>query len=98
MHYTSDGISIALLRSLLDDNKIPYQFYANRSDIRGGGTLGNIANAHLSLISVDIGLPQLSMHSIYETAGSKDVDALIAASRVFYAAHLCVANDSFVLK
>lgn len=98
LHYTSDGISIALFRSLLDDNKIPYQFYANRSDIRGGGTLGNIANAHLSLISVDIGLPQLSMHSIYETAGSKDVDALIAASRAFYAAHLCVANDSFALK
>ena len=49
------------------------QTYANRSDIAGGSTLGNIVMSQVSMASADIGLPQLAMHSAYETAGVKDV-------------------------
>lgn len=51
---------------------VPFQEFTNRSDMAGGSTLGNISNAHVSLNTVDVGLPQLAMHSPYETAGVKD--------------------------
>lgn len=86
--YTSDGLSAAIFKDLLDRKNIPTQFFANRSDVRGGSTLGNISNAHSSLVSVDIGLAQLAMHSPMETCGCKDVFYMIEAIKAFYSAHL----------
>ena len=63
---------------------MPYQTYTNRSDIPGGSTLGNISTAHVSVSSVDIGLPQLAMHSAVETAGAKDTGYAIEALTEFY--------------
>ncbi len=75
--YTTDGRSEALIRKLCRDNNIPVQTYANRSDIAGGSTLGNLSNRHVSVSTIDIGLPQLAMHSSYETAGTYDTQYLI---------------------
>ncbi len=66
--YTSDGLGSALLKKLMDDHRIPYQVYTNRSDQRGGSTMGNISLSHVSVVSVDIGLAMLAMHSSLETA------------------------------
>ena len=96
--YTSDGLSSALLKSLMDKNKLPYQYFANRSDSRGGSTLGNISNAHVSLLSVDIGLAQLSMHSPLETAGVKDIDYMIKTIKAFLKAHLTIKDNTYELK
>lgn len=81
--YTTDGRSEALIRKLCRDNGIPVQTYANRSDIAGGSTLGNLSNRHVSLSTVDIGLPQLAMHSSYETAGTYDTQYLIDLTKAF---------------
>lgn len=70
--YTTDARSDAHLRLLCRKADIPFQTYTNRSDIAGGSTLGNLSNRHISVDTVDIGLPQLAMHSSYETAGSYD--------------------------
>lgn len=91
--YTSDGLSAAIFTSLLDEHKIPYQYFTNRSDMRGGSTLGNISNGQVSLLSLDIGLPQLAMHSPLETAGVKDVESMIDAVKVFYSIHLKMLED-----
>ena len=40
--------------------------------------------AQVSMNTVDIGLPQLAMHSAYETAGAKDLEYLVKALSVFY--------------
>ncbi|MDO4647509.1 MAG: M18 family aminopeptidase, partial [Eubacteriales bacterium] len=61
--YTTDGISEAIFRKICDKAEVPYQYFTNRSDMAGGSTLGNIANTKVSLNTVDIGLPQLAMHS-----------------------------------
>ena len=45
---------------------------------------GNIANAHVSMNTVDIGLAQLAMHSSYETAGAKDTESLIKAAKILF--------------
>ncbi|MCR5420443.1 MAG: M18 family aminopeptidase [Lachnospiraceae bacterium] len=70
--YTTDACSEARLKALCKKASIPYQEYTNRSDIAGGSTLGNLSNRHISINTVDIGLPQLAMHSSYETGGSMD--------------------------
>ena len=70
--YTSDGVSIAIFRDICKKVNIPIQFFANRSDMEGGSTLGNIAMSQVSMNAIDIGLPQLAMHSAYDTAGVKD--------------------------
>lgn len=57
---------------------------SNRSDIAGGSTLGNISNTQVALNTVDIGLPQLAMHSPYETAGVKDTEYLVQAAQEFF--------------
>ncbi|MFZ2945290.1 MAG: hypothetical protein WA042_07820, partial [Blautia wexlerae] len=35
--------------------------------------------------TVDIGLAQLAMHSVYETTGAKDTESLVKAATVFFA-------------
>ena len=83
--YTTDGISAAMMQDICKRAEVPCQTYANRSDIVGGSTLGNISTAHVSVNTVDIGLPQLAMHSAYETAGAKDIQYLVRALTTFFA-------------
>lgn len=85
--YTSDGMSIAVVKELAARADVPLQYFANRSDKVGGSTLGNIAMSHVSVKCVDIGLPQLAMHSCYETAGIKDTWYMVQLMREFYGSH-----------
>mgnify|MGYP000707162584 CR=1 FL=1 len=85
--YTSDGLSIAAAKLLAEKAGVPLQYFANRSDKVGGSTLGNLAMAQVSMNAVDIGLPQLAMHSCYETAGARDIVSLIRLMEEFYASH-----------
>lgn len=82
--YTTDAVSAAMFKSLCLEEGVPFQTFANRSDLPGGSTLGNLSSAHVSLNTVDVGLAQLAMHSPYETGGIKDTCYLIAVSRRFY--------------
>lgn len=82
--YTTDALSGARMKSICREAGVPFQTYANRSDIAGGSTLGNISNAHVSIASVDIGLPQLAMHSAVETAGSRDTEYAVRALGQFF--------------
>ncbi len=91
--YTSDAVSKALFRRIMEGAKVPVQFYSNRSDIAGGGTLGNVSNRHFSLNTVDIGLAQLSMHSSYETAGTKDVSYMIQGMKAFFESSIMAVSD-----
>jgi len=86
--YTSDAVSTGLFKLFCDKAGAKYQTYANRADMPGGSTLGNISNAHVSLVSVDVGLPQLAMHSSYETAGADDTEALISALKTVFSSSL----------
>ena len=79
--YTTDGYSAAVVRDVCRAHEIPLQDFANRSDIPGGSTLGNISTAHVSIPSADVGLAQLAMHSAFETAGVKDTEALAGLVR-----------------
>ena len=82
--YATDAMSAAEIRILCEEAGVPCQTYANRSDIAGGSTLGNISTSHVSVASADIGLPQLAMHSAVETGGVKDTKYAVEMFRVFF--------------
>ncbi len=82
--YTTDAVSGAIMRAICRQAGVPYQTFANRSDMPGGSTLGNISQSQVALNTVDIGLPQLAMHSPYETAGAKDTAYLAKAAGVLF--------------
>ena len=84
LNYTTDALSEAIFKKICKLADVPYQDYTNRSDQRGGGTLGAISQTQLSIPSVDIGLAQLAMHSTYETCGVKDVEYMLKALSKFY--------------
>lgn len=75
--YAGDAEAVAMTRLLLEDNDIPWQRYVNRSDIRGGSTLGSLLSANLPIRTMDIGVPVLAMHSARELMAHDDEDSLI---------------------
>jgi len=83
--YATDAITAAQVKELCREADVPVQVYSNRSDIAGGVTLGNISVAHVSVPTVDIGLPQLAMHSALETAGSRDTAYAVRMFQTFFA-------------
>lgn len=91
--YTTDAVSCAVFAQICAQAGVPVQHFSNRSDIPGGSTLGNIANTHISMNTVDIGLAQLAMHSAYETAGTDDVAHMIRALTAFYNAQIATLRD-----
>lgn len=82
--YATNAFSAAYFKKLCKDHDIPTQTFTNHSDNPCGSTLGNISNTVIAMPTVDIGLPQLAMHSSYETAGVKDTAYLVDAVTKFY--------------
>jgi len=65
--------------------------------MRGGSTLGNISNSHVSLNTIDIGVPQLAMHSAYETAGIKDTYYMVTAMKGFFESDINFAEGEYTV-
>ena len=95
--YCTDGVSAAIFRKVCAMADVPVQTYCNRADVPGGSTLGNISLAHVSVPTADIGLPQLAMHSCYETAGVQDALSLEQAMTAYYGLTLAVSEDDYSL-
>lgn len=92
-NYATDAWSAALFRVICTRAGVPVQLYANRADMPGGSTLGNIANTQVSLPTVDIGAAQLAMHSAYETAGAADTAYLYRAIKQAFETTLTAVSD-----
>ena len=95
--YCTDGMAAALLRQVCQEVDVNVQTYCNRADLPGGSTLGNISLGHVSIPTADIGLPQLAMHSSYETAAVADALALEKAMTAYYGKTLEVTEQGFTL-
>ena len=91
--YTTDSLSAAIFTRICENVEVPVQLFTNRSGIRGGGTLGNISTTHVSVPSVDIGLPQLAMHSACETSGTVDNEYMVKAIKEFYENYLTIDEE-----
>ncbi len=82
--YATDASCISVIEDICRRSHIPYKKFSNRSDIKGGATLGAISSALLSMKTVDIGVPILAMHSARELMGTKDQSALVALASEFF--------------
>ena len=76
--YAGDAEAVAIVRALCEERGIVHQDFVNRSDSRGGSTLGSIASALVPVRTMDVGVPILAMHSARETMGAADEMALTA--------------------
>ena len=91
--YTTDALSNAFIKTVFDKANVSYQHYTNRSDQRGGSTLGSISTTQVSIPSVDIGLAQLAMHSALETAGVLDFDQMVKGIKGFFESNLKINQN-----
>ena len=96
--YTSDALSSCIVKKICENEKLNYQEYTNRSDLRGGSTLGNISNSEVSLISVDIGLAQLAMHSSYEIMGLNDIIDMVNLTKAFFSSDITISNTAITIE
>ena len=98
LSYCTDGVSAAIFRKVCAKADAPVQTYCNRADIPGGSTLGRISLGKVSIPTADIGLPQLAMHSSYETAAVADALSLEKAMTAYYGSTLEATETGYVLK
>lgn len=82
--YATDGYGIAVLRGIGQAHNIPIQRYVNRSDIRGGSTIGAIIETNTGIRNIDIGNAILGMHSVREFGGVKDHQHMIDLMKEFF--------------
>ena len=96
--YATDAYSAAVFRAICEKAGVPCQSFANRADSPGGSTLGNISAGRVSVPTVDVGLPQLAMHSCWETAGVMDADHMVKAMSVYFSCNYRGDGVSFSLE
>ena len=84
--YATDATSTGVIEGICRALNIPYKKFSNRSDVKGGSTLGSISSALLTMRTVDVGVPMLAMHSARELMGVKDQEALVRLAEAFFKA------------
>jgi len=82
--YSTDSYASAVFKSICEKAGVPCQTFVNRSDLRGGTTIGPITAGKLNIPVIDMGAPVLSMHSIRELASVKDNEYTIKAFTEFF--------------
>ncbi|KZL68883.1 aspartyl aminopeptidase (zinc I metalloprotease) [Colletotrichum tofieldiae] len=82
--YATNSPGIVLLQECARLAGVPLQLFVVRNDSPCGSTIGPMLSAKLGVRTLDLGNPQLSMHSIRETGGSADVGHAIKLFESFY--------------
>lgn len=82
--YASNSVTASFFRHLCNSLQVPVQSFVTRSDMGCGSTIGPITASKIGVDTVDIGLPTWAMHSIRETAGTKDLAYLVRVLTAFY--------------
>ena len=90
--YATTSVTSALFRQLCDEVDVPVQTFVSRSDLGCGSTIGPITSSRLGVPTLDVGIPQLAMHSCREMTGSQDPLRLSRVLEAFFnrAGHLAI--------
>ncbi len=96
--YTTDAVSDGVIRKIAERIDNPLQSFSTRADMPSGSTLGSIATTRLAVMSCDLGIPQLAMHSSSETCAAADVAAAVSLLEEFYNTTLHKDGDNIVIK
>lgn len=98
LRYSTDGVSAGIFRKVCGKAGVKVQSFHNRADMPGGSTLGHISLSQVSVLTADIGLPQLAMHSCYETAAVSDALDLVRAMTVYFGTTLEATESGYSLR
>jgi aspartyl aminopeptidase len=71
--YATDAIGSAQFSICCQDAGVPVQHFVGRGDAPCGSTIGPLLAARLGVATIDVGFPQLAMHSARELCGAEDV-------------------------
>jgi aspartyl aminopeptidase len=85
LRYATDGRTAAAFELACRQAGVPLQRYEHRADLPCGSTIGPMTAARTGIPTVDVGAPQLAMHSARELMGAADVGAYAAALAAFLA-------------
>ena len=96
--YTTEALSAAVIRSIFKKAGVLCQTFYNRSDMASGSTLGAISLSQVGMLTVDMGLAQLAMHSAVECVAKSDLDALQKGLVAFYSADFELGENSVAFR
>ena len=85
LRYATNASSEVVFQRACERAGVPFQKWVNRTDLACGSTIGSITAAKLGILTVDVGCPQLSMHSARELCGSLDPGLMARAMTEFLA-------------
>lgn len=95
---TTNSITSAIFRQICETNNLPFSYYTSRNDFTAGSTQAGCSLKHLSINSLDIGLPMLAMHSSVELIGIYDTYNLFQALTKFYQLNYEFLNNKIIFK
>lgn len=93
----TDGMSSSIFKEICKMACVSYQDYTSRNDMSSGSTLSGLCTRHVSINSIDVGIPQLAMHSSVEVAGSDDTFSIYKVFKKFYDVSIKMDNDGFMI-
>lgn len=70
--YATSSLTSSLFKQLCETVNVPVQSFVSRNDMGCGSTIGPITSARLGVATLDVGIPQLAMHSCREMTGTED--------------------------
>lgn len=82
--YATSSLGLAYLSNLAKEHSISLQTFVSRNDMPCGSTIGPITAGRLGIDTIDIGVPQLSMHSAREVCGVRDAEQLVLLLSAFF--------------
>lgn len=91
--YATNAVTATLFRECATKSGIPTQEFVVRNDMGCGSTIGPILSANLGIRTVDVGVPQLSMHSVREMCGTEDIDICYRHFKSFFENFAAVSSD-----
>ncbi|MCW2790524.1 MAG: family aminopeptidase [Aeromicrobium sp.] len=83
LRYATDAPGTAHFVRACEQAGVPLQRYEHRADLPCGSTIGPLSAARTGMLTVDVGAPQLAMHSARETMGAADVEPYALALSAF---------------
>ena len=95
---TTNSISSSIIKTICNKNKIKYQDSTAKNDITGGSTLSGISLRHVSVMSIDVGIPQLAMHSSVEVCSINDVYELYKMMKAFYETKISKKENEIIIE
>ena len=80
--YATSSVTSSLFKQLCETVDVPVQSFVSRSDMGCGSTIGPITSARLGVATLDVGIPQLAMHSCREMTGTEEIGRASCRERV----------------